>query len=53
MAKNDFNYNVLFFPDKEKSEPTAENVFIEIIRKKDGEIKDTKSLLTDKQFRQE
>ncbi|NCB69047.1 MAG: site-specific integrase [Bacteroidia bacterium] len=30
MKTKDFNYNVLFFPDKEKkTEPTAENVFIE------------------------
>lgn len=29
MTKNDFNYNVLFFPDKEKTTPTADNVFIE------------------------
>ena len=29
MKTKDFNYNVLFFPDKEKTEPTAENVFVE------------------------
>ncbi|HRG19191.1 MAG TPA: phage integrase SAM-like domain-containing protein [Flavobacterium lutivivi] len=29
MAKIENKYNVLFFPDKEKTEPTAENVFIE------------------------
>lgn len=30
MAKTEIKHNVLFFTDKEKSEPTAENVFIEI-----------------------
>lgn len=29
MAKDKFNYNVLFFPDKEKTTATADSVFIE------------------------
>ena len=29
MAKSENNYNVLFFPDKEKATATADNVFIE------------------------
>lgn len=29
MAKSENNYNVLFFPDKEKTTATADNVFIE------------------------
>ena len=37
MTKNDFNYNVLFFPDKENTTATAENVFIETDKK--GKVK--------------
>ncbi len=38
MAKTEIKHNVLFFTDKEKSEPTAENVFIEV----DQKTKETK-----------
>jgi integrase len=42
MAKNEIKHNVLFFPDKETRQKDAENVFIDIIKDKDGNITDTK-----------
>jgi len=30
IEKKDFHYKVVFFPDKDKTEPSAENVFIEV-----------------------
>ena len=35
MKKQENNFNVLFFPDKEKATATADNVFIEVDPKKD------------------
>lgn len=42
MAKTEIKRNVLFFPDKETRDKSADNVFIEAIKDKDGKIIDTK-----------